>query len=82
MRLALATIALSVRRFLASTATTALAMTRNDRSMNRVAAVLGATKLDQIRLHGIETDLVSFERCDVNTGAPVVNDLWARRHQG
>jgi hypothetical protein len=82
MRLAIATIALSVRRLLASTAAAAIGMARNDRSMNRVASSLGATKLAQIRLHGEETDLVTFERSDVRVDSPVADELWQRRHQG
>jgi hypothetical protein len=80
-RLAFATIALSVRRFLASGADSIIALTRNDRAMGRAAAELGATKLAQITLHGVETDVIVVPRADARPHVPVVEHLWRRRHQ-
>jgi len=81
-RLAFATIALSVRRFVASPAESIIALTRNDRAMDRAATALGATKLSQIYLHGVETDVIVVPRANARPHGPVVDDLWARRHQG
>lgn len=80
-RLAFATIALSVRRFLASGADSIIALTRNDRAMGRAAAELGATKLAQITLHGVESDVIVVPRADAKPHVPAVDDLWRRRHQ-
>lgn len=80
-RLAFATIALSVRRFLASGADSIIALTRNDRAMGRAAAELGATKLAQITLHGVETDVIVVPRAHAKPHAPAVDDLWRRRYQ-
>jgi hypothetical protein len=80
-RLSFATIALSVRRFVSSSAHSLIALTRNDRSIDRVAIALGATRLAQIAVHGIETDVICIERPNATPDGPVVNDLWQRRHQ-
>ena len=79
-RLAFVTIALSVRRFLASSAECLIALTRNDRSIDRIAAALGATRLAQIRLHGIETDVICIDRANATPRGAVVSELWRRRH--
>jgi hypothetical protein len=81
-KLAFATIALSVRRFLASSAEGIIALTRNDRAMGRAAAELGATKLGQIHLHGVETDVIVVPRADARPHGVIVDHLWARRRQG
>ncbi|HVZ31901.1 MAG TPA: hypothetical protein VG963_05720 [Polyangiaceae bacterium] len=80
-RLAFTTIALTVRRFLSSSAQSLIALTRNDRAIDRVLAALGATTLARIQLHGVETDIICVDRSDAVTETLVVNDLWARRHQ-
>jgi hypothetical protein len=80
-RLSSTTIALSVRRFVASPAHSLLALTRNDRQIDRLAVVMGATRLAQIAVHGIETDVVCIERSNATPDSPAVRDLWRRRHQ-
>jgi len=81
-KLAFATIALSVRRFLASAADSIIALTRNDRAMGRAAVELGATKLGQIYLHGIETDVIAVSRADARPHGAIVDHLWEQRRQG
>jgi hypothetical protein len=81
-RLAFTTIALSVRRFVASSADLLIALTRNDRSIDRVADALGATRLARIQMHGIDTDVICIERPNATPNGPVVDHLWRRRHQG
>jgi hypothetical protein len=79
--LALATMALTLRRFVHSPAENVIAVARNDRSMNRVAASIGATTIGQIKLHGIDSDLILISRGSASTRGAVVDWLWARRHQ-
>lgn len=79
--LALTTVALGFRRFLNSAAERLIAVTRNDRSMNRVASSLGAEKIGQIRLHTIDSDLVIVRRERAKTRGPVLDVLWTRRYQ-
>ena len=81
-KLAFTTIALSVRRFLNSSAEGIVALTRNDRAMGRAALELGATKLGQIQLHGLETDVIVVARDRAKPHLAVVEHLWARRRQG
>jgi len=76
---ALATVALSVRRFLESTAEKFIGVTRNDRSMNRVGTGVGGSKIGQIRLHGIDSDLLCQDRRDAPDLGPSVEELWKRR---
>jgi hypothetical protein len=81
-RLAFIAIALTIQRFFASPAECSVALTRNDRGMDRVAVALGATSLSHIRLHGLETNVVRFPRNCVRQTEPVVDELWGRRRQG
>jgi hypothetical protein len=81
VRLSFATIALTIRRFVASSADSLLALTRNDRAIDRTLGALGATCLARIQLHGIDTDVVCIERANARPEGAVVNDLWRRRHQ-
>jgi len=81
-RLSFVTIALTIQRFFASPADYAVALTRNDRSINRVAAALGATSRSRIILHGADTDVVRWPRNPVASKDAIVGDLWRRRHQG
>jgi hypothetical protein len=81
MRLVFATIALTVRRFVASSAQKLIALTRNDRAIDRVGAALGAQRLAQTRVHGIETDVVCLTRSNAPPAEPIVRELWSRRHQ-
>jgi hypothetical protein len=79
--LALATMALALRRFVHSPAEHVIAVARNDRAMNRVAASIGAQTIGQIKLHGIDSDLILISRSNAMTRGAVVDWLWARRHQ-
>lgn len=79
--LILTTVALGFRRCMESHAEHVIAVTRNDRSMNRVAAAAGAVTLGQIKLHGIESDLILVTRENVKTRGPVCDVLWIRRCQ-
>lgn len=81
-RLAFVAIALTIQRFFASPAECSVALTRNDRGMDRVAVALGATSLSQIQMHGVTTNVVTFPRNCVRQTQPVVAELWERRHQG
>lgn len=77
--LALTTLALGFRRFMESPAEHLIGVARNDRSMNRVAAAIGAEKIGQIRLHGIDSDLMILYRDRAKTRGPVYDVLWNRR---
>lgn len=77
--LILSTVALGFRRCMESPAEHVVAVTRNDRSMNRVAAAAGAVKVGQIKLHGIDSDLILVTRDKVKTRGPVFDVLWGRR---
>lgn len=74
-------VALAIRRFLESSGECVIGVTRNDRSMNRVAASVGAVKLGQIELHGIESDLICIRRQAATPRSPVVDALWAKRYE-
>jgi hypothetical protein len=82
IRLAFATIALSAQRFLASPAEAMVALTRNDRSIDRIASALGATTLAQLEICGNDTSVMCIDRADAVKPGPVVHELWERRHQG
>jgi hypothetical protein len=79
--LALATLALAIRRFIDSPAERFVGMARNDRAMNRVAASIGGTKLGLITMHGVESDLICITRANATPQGPVVDTLWERRCQ-
>jgi hypothetical protein len=79
--LSFVTVALAIRRFMDSEACSVLGVTRNDRSMNRVAAGVGAVKLGQTVVHGVESDLICITRAAARTRGPVIDALWERRHQ-
>jgi len=81
-RLSSLTIALSVRSLFASSAESVIALTRNNRSVDKLASSLGAIKLGQITLHGADADIVRFDRANAVTRGCVVDELWERRHQG
>lgn len=81
-RLSSLTIALSVRSSFASPVESVIALTRNNRSVDKLANSLGATKLGQITLHGADADIVRFDRANAVTRGYVVDELWERRHQG
>jgi hypothetical protein len=75
-------IALSVRSSFASPVQSVIALTRNNRSVDKLASSLGAAKLGQITLHGADADIVRFDRASAVTRGCVVDELWERRHQG
>jgi hypothetical protein len=79
--LSFVTVALAIRRFLDSKACAVIGVTRNDRSMNRVAAGVGARKIGQIKLHGIDSDLICIERAAASPSGPVMDAMWERRYQ-
>jgi len=79
--LTLTTVALGFRRCMESPAEHVIAVTRNDRSMNRVAAAAGAMTIGQIQLHGIDSDLILLTRENAKTRGPVFDVLWSRRCQ-
>jgi hypothetical protein len=79
--LILATVALGFRRCMESPAEHVIAVTRNDRAMNRVAAAAGAVTVGQIELHGIASDLILVTRENAKTRGPVFDVLWSRRCQ-
>ncbi len=79
MPLSLATVALAIRRFMEVGTENVIGVTRNDRSMNRVAEAVGAIKLGQIKLHGVDSDLIVITRANATPSGPVVDALWGRR---
>jgi hypothetical protein len=79
--IALLTVALTLRRFIESSAEKFVGTARNDRSMNRVGTGIGGTKIGQIKIHGIESDLICQTRADTARLGPVVEELWGRRWQ-
>jgi hypothetical protein len=81
VRLSFASLALSARRFVASSADCLIALTRNDRSIDRILLALGSgAPLARIKICGNDTDVICLERHNTTTEAPVVGDLWQRRH--
>lgn len=81
-RLASITIAMSIRRFVASAARSAVGLSRNDRAMHRVAASLGGMPLARLVHHGQEADIMLFTRESAMPRGSVVDHLWSRRRQG
>ena len=81
-RLASITIAMSIRRFVASAARSAVGLSRNDRAMHRVAASLGGMPLARLLHHGQEADIMLFTRESGLSHGSVVDHLWSRRRQG
>jgi len=81
-RLSSLTIALSVRSSFASAVDSVIALTRNDRSVDKLASSLGAAKLGQITMHRTDADIVRFDRANAVTRGCVADELWERRHQG
>jgi hypothetical protein len=81
-RLSSVMIALSVRSSFASSVQSVIALTRNNRSVDKLASSLGAAKLGQITLHGADADIVRFDRANALTRGGVIDELWERRHQG
>ena len=79
--IAVATIALSVRRYIDSTADKFIGVSRNDRSMHRVATTAGCHRIGQTLVHGIESDLMCRDVKDTSHFDSVVRDLWSRRWQ-
>ena len=80
-RLAFTAIALTVRRFVASPAQSLIALTRNDRSIDRILTALGSTTLARIQVCGIDTDVICVDREKATPATLVVDDLWRRCRQ-
>lgn len=80
VRLAYLAVGLTVQRFFESAAESSVAVTRNDRGMNRVCLALGAARMSGIELHGLETDVMHFPRSCVSEREPALAQLWERRH--
>jgi hypothetical protein len=78
--LSVTTLALGFRRFMESPAEHVIGVSRNDRSMNRVAGAVGAETIGQIRLHNIDSDLMILRRDNAKTRSPVCDVLWGRRY--
>ncbi len=78
--LAFASLALAIRRFVDSPAERFIGVARNDRSMNRVAAAIGGTKIGQTTVHGIDSDLICITRDDARPEGAIADTLWERRH--
>jgi len=79
MTLSFLTIALAFQRFAESPAKKVIGISRNDRSMNRLAAALGGRKLGQIPLHGTEGDLMLLDPT-MRYQPPIIDFLWTRRN--
>lgn len=83
VKLTYVAVGLTIQRFYESHADGSVAVTRNDRGMNRVCFSLGAQSLGTIELHGVEADLVHFPRSCIRKAHPALEQLWLRRrHQG
>jgi hypothetical protein len=80
-RLSTLSVGLTIQRFFESPAELSVAVTRNDRGMDRVCSSLGATSLGQTEMHGIDSDVMQFARTCVKRVNPTLNSLWRRRHQ-
>ena len=78
-RLAYLAVGLTIQRFFESSADCSVAVTRNDRGMNRVCLALGATRVSGIELHGIETDVMHFPKSCLRGREPALDHLWSRR---
>lgn len=81
-RLAHVSVGLTIQRFFESPAECSVAVTRNDRGMDRVCFALGASSLSQIELHGVAADVMRFPRSCVRQQEPALAHLWTRRQHG
>lgn len=79
---------LAVRRFLASPADVMTGTMRNDRGMNGIAYRLGARLLTSSTMHGVDVDLVAFDRSALEDDGglsrldPAIRQLWRGRKEG
>lgn len=81
VRLVYAGVGLTIQRFFESSAQCSVAVTRNDRHMDRVCQSLGATSLGRIILHGVDADVMHFPRRAIRQVEPALDDLWRRRER-
>jgi hypothetical protein len=81
MPLSLVTLALALRRFIDVPTENVIGVSRNDRSMNRVGAAIGALKIGQITIHGVDSDVMIVPLANAAPRGAVVDALWGRRHQ-
>ncbi|MEY4550343.1 MAG: hypothetical protein RL685_6538 [Pseudomonadota bacterium] len=79
VRLVYAAVGLTIQRFFESPAHCSVAVTRNDRRMDRICQSLGASSLARISLHGVDADVMRFPRCCVRQVEPALDTLWLRR---
>ena len=79
--IAAATICLTSARFGESEVGRFIGVSRNDRGMNRVLNLLPGVKLGQIGVHGIDSDVLAFDRVDPRSLGSVVMNLWDRRQR-
>jgi hypothetical protein len=79
MQLKLVMLGLTVQRFLSSTAHYIVGVSRNDRSMNRVAKELGLASIAQLEVHGIESDIMLADKSTARAPRIPVEELWNRR---
>ncbi len=79
VRMVYAAVGLTLQRFFESSAIHSVAVTRNDRRMDRVCHSLGATSLGRIVHHGVDADLMYFPPRDRGQLEPALGQLWQRR---
>jgi hypothetical protein len=81
IRLSLLTLALAARRFVESPANVFFGIARNERAMNRQAAVLGGECVGQTLVHGTESDLILIPCVTASPKSSVTDWLWDRRQR-
>ena len=79
LRLPLAILALTQRRFAELGVVSMMGVARNDRAMNHIGAALGARKVGQILVHGAESDLLCFPCTSSPAEGATVDWLWTHR---
>lgn len=70
---------LVVQQFASSPAEFMVGVSRNDRSMDRLARDYGAQRIGAFDVHGIESDICLFEKARIPEPPPIVEELWSRR---
>ena len=79
LRIPLAILALTQRRFTESRVSLIVGIARNDRAMNQIGAALGGWKVGQILVHGAESDLMCLPRTSPPAEGAIVDWLWTHR---
>ena len=70
---------LVVQQFASSPAELMVGVSRNDRSMDRLARDYGAQRIGALDIHGIESDICLFQKTGIPAPPPIVEELWSRR---